>query len=95
MGTEGYKQVWIPEALYNQILDRLKEERSSSGTAARQRGSYEGCWHIIVTGPDGDILESGCVWENCPWYKKIFGGTCEKAASGCRCTWGILDRILG
>ena len=65
---------------------------------------------VVVTGgptflddPGDAIIDHGCV-AGCPWYTRIFGGDREQIfdvdSNGrplilCRCSWGILDGILG
>lgn len=86
---EGYKAVWVRDACYEKLLDRV---RPKPGALAQQQGY--GCISGVIV--DGDNQYVVCLGGLCPWYKRIFGGECVEGRNGqCRCSWGVLDPILG
>ena len=87
---EGYRQVWVPEHVFEEA------RTNGTGAIARQIGTGD-CIPYIV--PGGELRCS----PGCPWYKRLFGGTCQMAGSTtpegvevfCACDWGILEPIIG
>jgi hypothetical protein len=86
---EGYRQVWVPEHVFEEA------RTNGTGAIARQIGTGD-CTTVFIGG------QFRCT-PGCPWYKRIFGGTCEYTSvvvdGGvgrlCYCTWGILEPIIG
>ena len=105
MSTQPHRQIGIAESALVELQEALEAGRKYSGALAQQQPQPDptGCSLKAVWGPDGTFLGSSCVGK-CPWYKRIFGGTCHKASPGtpgggvevfCWCDWGILQPIVG
>jgi hypothetical protein len=101
---EGYKQVWIPEALYNELQAHFEEEKTHPSVAQKPKPiGPGGCSLVVVVYPDGRITYR--CGGSCGIFDWFLGRSCNRQITGnpdgtdlnvfCTCGGGWFDRIFG